>query len=602
MAQFNFPPDMIGYSLVRFSTKKQADGDSYRRQLAAAEDFSRDEGIPLDMSLHEADIRKLGISAFSEAHVVKGPLRKFIAGMESGTVKPGKSLLLVSEWNRLTRQVASDALKLTIWLMESGIGIVDLQDRNYYTLERYNADTGMQIMLQAKISMAHQYSQNLRHNLKAKWVARRQAIEAGKGKPTNASPEWLTVRDDGTWNAIERPREPTPDDPRTTELWAVPVDDRTRDVFRAIERVKADRALGLGKNAIATRLNSIDPLPAFRTDRGWYGSSVEKLVKNEALRGIYQPRNIKDEPMGDPRSGFYPRVMSDADWYRMQWPVNVRAARGRRTGGVLNNLFAELLHCRCGGGLVRENKGKNSGGAYLVCSRARRGLCDDRTRYPLGVLEAELLDALTLFDVETLVQRLTEMGNPHADAIAALEAEIATKNALIEEIASGFGGNAPPAFYKRMQAMQTEVDAATAALASARREAKISQSRRVDDAHAAFRQMVRGMTDLEGEELYQLRLKLARELKRLIEGGDAERGELLIRFRVGLSGLPGVLVVNDCRVNSLRIMDPNGTILTQYERAAFSLIDPIVVPEDTPERRWEILGGGFVESGSMRAA
>src|ERR1700751_4601990 len=62
---FNFPPDVTGYSLVRFSRKQQADGDSYRRQVAAAETFCREEQIPLDMSLHEADIRKLGMLAFT---------------------------------------------------------------------------------------------------------------------------------------------------------------------------------------------------------------------------------------------------------------------------------------------------------------------------------------------------------------------------------------------------------------------------------------------------------------------------------------------------------------------------------------------------------
>ena len=104
MAHFNFPPDVTGYSLIRFSRRQQADGDSYRRQVAAVEMFCREEQIPLDMSPHEADIRKLGMSAFTGRHVVKGPIRKFLAGIENGIVKRGKSLLLVSEWNRLTRR------------------------------------------------------------------------------------------------------------------------------------------------------------------------------------------------------------------------------------------------------------------------------------------------------------------------------------------------------------------------------------------------------------------------------------------------------------------------------------------------------------------
>lgn len=583
MAHFNFSPEMVGYSLVRFSRKQQADGDSYRRQVAAAEAFVRDERIILDMSLHETDIRKHGMSAFTEAHIIKGPIRKFMAGIEDGTVKPGKALLLVSEWNRLTRQVSSDALKLTLDLMERGIGIIDLQDRAYYTLARYNADVGLQLGLQLKISMAHQYSKNIQHNLKSAWEGKRQAMWAGQGKPTNCSPAWLTVQEDGTWNAIERPRQPTPDDPRTSELWALPVDDRTREAFRAIERIKADRRLRLGKHAIATRLNTIDPVPAFRGRNGWYPSAVEKLVRNEALRGVYQPRikteakgKTKREVIGDPV--ILPRVMSDADWYRMQWPVNERQARGRRTEGKLNNLFAELFECECGGRLVRDNKG--SGSHYLVCSKSRRGLCNRKTRHDLNMLEAEMLNLLSLFDVS----RLVEKTNTHAEKIAGLEAEIATKQKVINEMAEGFAGSAPPAFFKRMQSLQGEVDSATARLAELKRNAKIAEADHHDDSHAEFRAMVAAMAGLEGEELYQLRVKLDRELHRLVEGGIAYGDELLIRLR----GLPDKLQIElafeRARFVELRLVVPANPLWAENEHGHYFAITREQIFDDPKAR------------------
>ena len=574
MAHFNFPLDVTGYSLVRFSRKQQADGDSYRRQVAAAETFCREEQIPLDMSLHEADIRKLGMSAFTGRHVVKGPITKFLAGIDNGIVKKGKSLLLVSEWNRLTRQISSDALKLTLELMERGIGIIDLQDRAYYTLDRYNADVGLQLSLQLKISMAHQYSKNIQHNLKAAWEGKREAIVAGRGKPTKASPAWLTVREDGTWNAVERPREPTQNDPRTSELWAIPVDDRTRNAFRAIERIKADRFLRLGKHAIATRLNTIDPLPAFRGKNGWHPSAVEKLVRNEALRGVSQSYikveirgDTKREKVGDPQIGFYPRVLSDDDWYRMQWPADERQARGRRTEGTLNNLFAELFKCSCGAGLVRDNKG-SKWGAYLVCSKSRRGLCEHKTRHDLVALEAEMLMLLSLFDVS----RLVEKANPHADRIAGLEAEIASKQKIIDEMAEGFAGNAPPAFFKRMQTMQAEVDAAKGRLTELKRNAKIVEANHSQDSHAEFCAMVTAMANLEGDELYRVRKKLDLEMHRLIDGGEAVGDELLIRLR----GLPDMLqvelVVAQARFIELRLVVPSNPLWAENEHGDFFAI------------------------------
>ena len=575
MAHFNFPSDFIGYSLVRFSRKEQADGDSYRRQVTAAETFCREEQIFLDMSLHEADIRKLGMSGFTGSHVIKGPIRKFLAGIGDGIVKPGKSLLLVSEWNRLTRQISSDALRLTLDLMERGVGIVDLQDRAYYTLDRYNADMGLQLSLQIKISMAHQYSKNIQHNLKASWEGKRQAIMAGRGKPTRCSPGWLTVREDGTWNAIERPREPTLGDPRTTELWAIPIDERTRNAFRAIERIKADRFLRLGSHAIATRLNTIDPVPAFRGKNGWHHSAVEKLVKNEALRGVVQSHikietkkgETKREPTGNPARGFYPRVMSDDDWYRMQWPVNERQARGRRTEGKLNNLFAELFKCRCGAGLVRDNKGSRWG-AYLVCSKSRRGLCERKTRHDLAALEAEMLMLLALFDVS----RLVEKANPHTDKIAGLDAEIAAKQKIIDDMAEGFQGNAPPAFFKRIQSMQAEIDAATARLTELRRNEKIVEANHDRDSHAEFRALVESLSVLENDELYRARKKLDREIHRLIAGGEGDGDELLIRLRGMTDQLQIELVVVGSRFVELHLVVPETPLWCESEHGDFFAI------------------------------
>jgi hypothetical protein len=255
-------------------------------------------------------------------------------------------------------------------------------------------------------------------------------------------------------------------------------------------------------------------VPPFLGRHGWHASAVEKLVRNEALRGVFQPQikteikgQPKREPVGGPVVGHYPRVMSDNDWYRMQWPANERQARGRRTEGKLNNLFAELFKCKCGAGLVRDNKGKKWG-AYLVCSKSRRGLCEHRTRHDLAALEAEMLMLLSLFDVS----RLVEKANPHADRIAGLEAEITTKQKIINEMAEGFAGNAPPAFYKRMQTMQVEVDGATTRLTELKRNAKIAEANDHQGSHAEFRAMVAAMADVEGDELYRVRKKLDLEL------------------------------------------------------------------------------------------
>jgi DNA invertase Pin-like site-specific DNA recombinase len=505
MTQYNFSPETTGYSLVRFSSAKQADGDSFRRQDGAAVVFCHDEVVTLDRSLHEADIRKLGMSAFSGSHLIKGPIRKFLNGVETGAVKPG-SLLLVGEWNRLTRQVSSDALKLAIDLMERGIGIVDLQDRALYTLARYNADVGLQLSLQLKISMAHQYSKNLQHNLNSVWQSRRAAMRDGKGKPTNASPAWLSAKD-GVW---------LPPDPAKLAV---------------IERIKQDRFLGLGKTAIATRLNTIDPVPSFTGKNGWHASSVESLVKNPALRGVYQPYRRDGTPDGDPIA-FYPRVMSDADWWRMQWPVggslnNGGAPRGRKSEKV-NSLLPEVVKCAvCGGGLYY------AGGAYLTCGKARRGLCDNKYHHPYKRLESELLSALSLFDVSAF----TQQGNPHIERIAATRAQLADLAATIAALVDNFSANTPRSVAERITRLEGEQDALRASLEVMERESYIAEAHEQQDAHAFFTGLVAGMASMPiGEERKVLRLKIAAHLRRMIETATADDTQMIFTLKGYVTG------------------------------------------------------------------
>jgi DNA invertase Pin-like site-specific DNA recombinase len=488
MPLYTYAPETVFYPLVRFSTVKQADGDSFRRQVEAAETFALQEGIPLDRMLHETDIRKHGMSAFSGEHIIKGPLKKFLQGIEDGIVKPGKAALLLSEWNRLTRQISSDAVTFAIDLMRKGIGIIDLQDRAYYTLDRYNNDTGVQLGLHLKISMAHQYSKNLSHNLTAAWQGRRKAMRNGNGKPTNACTEWLRVGADGEFEAIPE-----------------------REVI--IHKIIAWRHEGKGKHFIANRLNETDPpTPAFRGgELGWWPSAVERLVKNEALMGIYQPRHADDTPDGEPIPGWYPVVVKPDDFWRAQWPKNGDPApSGRKNGNLIK--FVKCGTPKCGATLVYVNKGSHN--TFLVCSKARRGLCTDRTHHPYPELETGLLWVLTrIGDLSRLIAR----GDPHTAAIEALRAEIADKSDRIAAWAANPAALAIKEVADQMIALAAQRDTLTARLADMERADKIAEATKNHGDFDGFMEMAGRMyltTDAQEEE--ELRTKMEAELRRRI--------------------------------------------------------------------------------------
>jgi hypothetical protein len=78
------------YSLVRFSSWKQAKGDSRRRQLAWSKEWCERNGAHLDESLHE----QKPVSAFRGANRSKGALASFLEMVKVGRVAKGSILLV----------------------------------------------------------------------------------------------------------------------------------------------------------------------------------------------------------------------------------------------------------------------------------------------------------------------------------------------------------------------------------------------------------------------------------------------------------------------------------------------------------------------------
>jgi len=77
------------YSYVRFSTPQQALGDSLRRQVAAAEQFCKENGYALNRSL---TLHDKGIRAFRGENIEIGRLGVFLGLVKAGTVKRGSAL------------------------------------------------------------------------------------------------------------------------------------------------------------------------------------------------------------------------------------------------------------------------------------------------------------------------------------------------------------------------------------------------------------------------------------------------------------------------------------------------------------------------------
>ncbi|MCG5246896.1 recombinase family protein [Methylorubrum sp. B1-46] len=111
------------YSYIRFSRPEQLRGDSLRRQTEAANKWAAKRGVVIDESL-----RDLGVSALRGANRIKGALGRFHDLVEKGQV-PAGSYLIVESLDRLSRKAVGEVLPDFMLLINAGIVIVTLLNR-----------------------------------------------------------------------------------------------------------------------------------------------------------------------------------------------------------------------------------------------------------------------------------------------------------------------------------------------------------------------------------------------------------------------------------------------------------------------------------------
>ncbi|EFI3690859.1 recombinase family protein [Escherichia coli] len=118
-------------SYIRFSSERQAKGDSLRRQSKMVNDWLKAHPeYYLDQDL---SFRDLGVSGFTGKHL-KGGLGDFLTAIEKGLVKAGDTLLIES-LDRLSRQDVDQASELLRNILRSGVDVVTLSDGEHYTRE-----------------------------------------------------------------------------------------------------------------------------------------------------------------------------------------------------------------------------------------------------------------------------------------------------------------------------------------------------------------------------------------------------------------------------------------------------------------------------------
>lgn len=401
------------YSYLRFSTPEQATGDSIRRQTALAEKWAQENGATLDDSLRMQDH---GVSGYDQKNASEGAaLGRFLAAIKAGQVPRG-SVLLVESLDRLSRATVKDALRQFMNILEAGVDIVTLGDKQRYSWETIDEK---QLIISIFIaSRAHEESANKSRRISSVWSEKHRQARTEKKPVTRRIPAWIRLDDSGAFQLIE-------------------------ERAALIRRIFQEAQNGDGVELISRRLNREDVPPwgtSFKRNREsatpvWNKSYIAKILTNGAVCGRYVPSTLVDGKRTPQEAieDFYPAVISKEVFLQTREAMSSRTLGAGRTGRV-SNLFPHLLKCGyCGENAQHVNKGVNgkksgaNGGEFLACSLARVGKGCEYHGLPYQPFERAFLEYCREVDLTALLQQ-----DSRAEAIVQAQADLDTATGALK--------------------------------------------------------------------------------------------------------------------------------------------------------------------------
>jgi len=493
------------FSYVRFSSGRQAEGDSERRQIALAERYAEQHGLELDTSF-----RDLGVSGFRGSNRTKGALARFIEAVGTPLVPVG-SYFLIEDFDRFSREPVATALSTFMKLIESGITLVTLMDGKVYSSDTLD-DWTILITTLNSMSTAHKESDKKHKRILQVWDQRRL-----KGKRVDGlKPAWIDI-----------------------ENGAYVVNDKRRDI---LIRIFTETANGIGTDKIARRLNvdNIDSWGAQRRDGSrpkWGSSYIQNLLKGRAVLGEHQHHKREGNrrvPVGDPIPDYYPPAITPELYHAARASFAARTwdnGRGRK-GEFVTNLFRGLIRCSTCGGAMRVKANGRSKYQYLLCANAVRGLCTTVKHHRYPEFEANFLEFVLEVDLgggkpdDTSLQARIREAN-HQLAIQRDRCEKITEMMIVT-------GNA--AFNQKLVEAQAEKASLTATLQAMEKELTKVQGAIAPNAHQeALAQLRQRMADPTAD-LFSIRSKLALSIMAVIENivVHHERAEATVTLRDGV--------------------------------------------------------------------
>lgn len=510
------------YSYIRFSTKEQIKGDSERRQREASEKYVKEHPeLTLDSSLNLYD---KGISAAKGLNRIKGTLGKFLQKVEAGEIKRG-SVLIVENLDRLTREDVLTALKLFISIIEAGITIVTLQDKQEYSLDKIRTDSSGLLFSIIIMTRANDETNTKRIRVSEAWEEKRQKAINGNHKLTKRCPYWLQLSED------------------RTQYILIP------EVCKVIELIYRKRLSGIGSDRIERELNQMPdiwkpPVSTSNKTGGWRKSYINKLLWNDrTLIGEFIPARRIDEKKvpieGVVIKDYFPEAIPLQLFNGVQAllkrtrEMNIKEGKknngnGGGQTGKATNLFVGVIKCGlCGSPMHYVNSKHGRQYQYLYCDSSRRKLGCTAKNIRYDELERIFFKEVDNLDISDLLpdanQKQIELNDIKQKIIAQEQAQFQLKSDIEYNSANLFkikDERVRASIEKQLTAAYTELDSITSqikALIRDRDELEVNQIefRRKVDISKVFYKLLSEASDEQAQ--IDIRLKLRKEICGLVK-------------------------------------------------------------------------------------
>ncbi len=479
------------YSYLRFSDPRQATGHSSERQRAYAARWAEEHGLRLDESL---TMRDEGLSAYHQKHIKSGALGVFLAAVEDGTV-PAGSVLVVEGLDRLSRAEPIQAQAQLAQIVNAGITVVTASDGKEYSRERLKSNPMDLVYSLLVMIRAHEESDTKSKRVSAAILRQCKGWQTGtwRGKIRNGKdPQWVRETEAG-WELV----------PERAE---------------AMRQAVAMYLRGLAGAKIAQRLAEAGNSP---TSSKLSSTHLYKMLKNPALIGV---KRLSAAGESFELAGYYPAVLTDAEWSELQAAGGQRGRRGAPSD--VPHILTGIGITRCGycgramsgqnlfGKIKKAGDKLKDGYRRLLCAGLQYGT--GRCPYPKSRSVAPVERAIMSYCSDIINLRAlygSDRAGPLRSQIAGLRERIEAVDGQLSRLMDAMlaidAKETPAAFARKARELEEERTQLRRDLASAEHQLSNMARSDIEGTDAKWRALAAGVQELDYDARLQARQLIA---------------------------------------------------------------------------------------------